>query len=83
MIGNDIPGLKYTIDYSGAGICVSDMTKKSIKEAILRIDTHYSAYRKKSEEFYDSIDIKEIIETKILSEEQYERLHEQSKGMDT
>ncbi len=68
MIGNNIPGLKYTIEYAGAGICLEDMTKKSIKEAILRIDADYEKYRTKSKEFYDAVNVKQIIEEEILNE---------------
>lgn len=68
MIGNDIPGLKYTVEYSGSGICVEKMTKEKIKEAILRIDADYECYKKNSLAFYNSVDIRKIIEEEILSE---------------
>ena len=69
MIGNDIPGLKYTIEYSGAGVCVQDMTKDNIKAAIIKVCDNYEIYKKNSFDFYDSVDIKKIIEKEILSEE--------------
>ena len=68
MIGNDIPGLKYTIEYSGAGICVEEMTKQNIKDAIIKISENYESYKQHSLGFYDSVDIKKIIENEILSE---------------
>ena len=68
MIGNDIPGLKYTVEQSGSGICVEKMTKKKIKDAIIKIDAEYDSYKKHSFEFYNSVDIKGIIENEILNE---------------
>lgn len=68
MIGNNIPGLKYTIEYSGSGICVDKMSKEKIKEAILKIDADYENYRNNALTFYNSIDIKKIIIDEILNE---------------
>lgn len=67
MIGNDIPGLKYTIEYSGSGICVEEMTKQNIKDAIIKISENYESYKQHSLAFYDSTDIKKIIENEILN----------------
>ena len=68
MIGNDIPGLKYSVEYSGAGVCIKNMDKEEIKEAILKISNDYEAYRAHSIEFYNSVDIRQIIEKEVLSE---------------
>ena len=70
MIGNDIPGLKYTIEHLGAGICVKKMDKEIIKEAILKISNNYEEYKQHSQDLYDSVDIKEIIRNEILREVQ-------------
>lgn len=68
MIGNDIPGLKYAVEYSGAGICVEEMTKDKIKNAVLKISENYESFKQHSLDFYNSVDIKKIIEKEILSE---------------
>lgn len=44
MIGNDIPGLRYTIDYYKMGICVPQFDAEKLKLAISDIDTHYEKY---------------------------------------
>ena len=44
------------------------MTKKKIKDAIIKIDAEYDSYKKHSFEFYNSVDIKGIIENEILNE---------------
>lgn len=69
MIGNDIPGLKYTIENSGAGICIENMTKDRIKDAIKKICQNYDEYKQHSLDFYNSVDVKKIIEEEILSED--------------
>lgn len=69
MIGNDIPGLKYTLEYSGAGICIRNMNKEDIKKAIIRIDNNYEEYKRYSAEFYNNVDIRKIILEDILSED--------------
>ena len=61
MIGNDIPGLRYTIFYSGAGECIDVTSSESIKQAILKIDSNYLEYNKKSKKFYETSDNKQII----------------------
>ena len=44
MIGNDIPGLRYTIDYNQMGVCVETMNTDSFARAIQKITENYSTY---------------------------------------
>lgn len=69
MIGNDIPGLQYSIEINECGVCISEPTKSAIKNAILQIDANYKKYQRNSFKFYDAVDIKNIIENKILLRE--------------
>lgn len=41
MIGNNIPGLYYTIESNNMGVCFNNMSKEEIKAAILKIDKQY------------------------------------------
>lgn len=62
MIGNDIPGLKYTIFNDNAGIAVNEDDKESIKKAILAIDKDYDLFSHNSRMFFNNIDSKQIIQ---------------------
>lgn len=69
MIGNDIPGLKYTIENNKMGKCFDILNIKQISEMIEQIDNDYSAMSKKSLEFFektsnDSEIIKALIKKK-------------------
>ena len=66
MIGNDIPGLRYTIFQYGAGESVDETSILSIKQAIMKINKEYDKYSEKSRIFYNSIDNKKII-SEVLS----------------
>lgn len=68
MIGNDIPGLKYTIETSKSGICIKNISKNEIKKAIIKIDEDYNFYKQNSLRFYNEVNIKQIIEKEIISE---------------
>lgn len=65
MIGNDIPGLRYSIENNNAGIIVDENNVESIKEAILKIDADYKQYSQASKNLFENCDnkttIKEII----------------------
>ena len=66
MIGNDIPGLKYTLEYNGCGICVKDMTVDNIIDSIQKIDCNYDEYKNCSYRFYNDINVKNIIDKEVL-----------------
>lgn len=63
MIGNNIPGLKYTIEQSNSGICVDTDDKNAIKNAILKIDSEYNSYASNARKMYESCDISSIIDS--------------------
>ena len=61
MIGNDIPGLRYTIDYNHMGVCVSEMNPYSFAKAIHDITQNYDLYSKNAVSFYNSDNRQEVI----------------------
>ena len=61
MIANDIPGLNDTVNKYHAGICVDTEDASAIKEAIVKISSDYELYKKSTLEFYNSCDIKTMI----------------------
>lgn len=65
MLCNDIPGLKYTIEHSGAGICVNEHDTEDIKNAIRYISNNRELYRKNAKVFFESVNNREIIEKSL------------------
>ena len=62
MISNDIPGLRYIFNEYKSGPCIDyPMTAERIKEAIERVFDSYELFSKGSRDYYDSVDIKEIV----------------------
>ena len=57
ILGNDLPGLEYTIGNAGAGICVDMETPENISRAIREIDKSYDTFSKNAYSFYDSFDL--------------------------
>ena len=57
LICNDMPGLKYTIEQYHAGVCLDDITKKSVSLAVQSIWSRYQEYSDNAQAFFDSIDI--------------------------
>jgi glycosyltransferase involved in cell wall biosynthesis len=66
MLCRDIPGLKYTVDVSNAGICVDTDNQEEIINAIISIDKSYDTYSKNSYEFYDLIDIENLFNKALI-----------------
>ena len=65
MIGNDLPALKSMFDEHKNGICVQNIRKNDILEAIRTIDCRYEEYSHNATDFFHSINMKEVV-TKIL-----------------
>lgn len=65
VLGNEIPGLEYTIGQGKAGICTNLDNVDCIKKAINTIDNHYEEYSKNATLYYESYDVeiklKEIV----------------------
>lgn len=62
MLGNDIPGLKNVIEPAQMGICVDNLDRNQIREAILTIDANYEFFSKKSYSFFDSVSMPKLFE---------------------
>lgn len=56
-LGNDLPGLEYTIGRAGAGVCVDFDDVEAIRKGISDIENNYEKYSNNSLKFYDSIDL--------------------------
>lgn len=56
MIGNDIPGLRYTIHDFRAGILVNEQNENDIIDAIKMISQRYDFYSKGAEKLFDKTD---------------------------
>ena len=67
-LGNDLPGLKYTVEMAGAGICCS-MTEESILSAADRLVAQLDSFRQKANEFYMSVDLEQSVQKILLSVE--------------
>ena len=65
MIGNNIPGLKYTIDYHKMGICVDKLDIESFGYAIKDIVDNFNTYSKNALDFNESDDKSKIIRQAI------------------
>lgn len=61
MLGNDIPGLKYTIEVNGMGEIVDETSEESIVNGIKKIEANYRNYAEKAHWFYNSVDCKMIL----------------------
>lgn len=61
MIGNDIPGLKYTIEHSNAGVLLKEFDQGSFKKAVEHISFNYLEYSKNAKELYALVDNKKTI----------------------
>ena len=62
MIGNDIPGLRYSVENGGAGVIVDEENTESIKKAIVNIDANYKSYSKASKDLFDKCDNRKTID---------------------
>lgn len=62
MIGNDIPGLKYSLEYHKMGVCIDNRKKNEIIDAIKRVEDKYKNYQNNAYDFYRKTDNKKIIE---------------------
>lgn len=67
MIGNHIPGLKYTVEEGKAGILVDEYDIEGIKKAIIQIDKNYESYSANAHKLYDALDCREIIKNALNS----------------
>lgn len=60
-ICNDVPGLKYTVEASGFGVCIDEDDIQSIYDGYIRIMQGYDIFRNNAFTFYESVNTKEIL----------------------
>lgn len=60
MLCRDIPGLKYTVETTRAGICVDTDDSNKIIDAIVEMDKSYEMFSKNAVDFYNGIDLGEL-----------------------
>lgn len=56
ILGNDIPGLKYTIETNNAGKCINTDDVHSVQNALLSISENYEKYSENSKIFFSLYD---------------------------
>lgn len=61
MISNDLPALQMIFTKYKNGICVETITVETIKMAISEIDKNYKNYAENSLNYYESIDVCDIV----------------------
>ena len=61
MICNDIPGLKFTVEYNQMGLCCDLNSEDSIISALTDICCKYEVFSKNAFKFYESVDISKKI----------------------
>lgn len=67
MLGNNIPGLQYTLKEKKIGECLQKFDKESIIQSIKKIENNYPVYSENASCFYDEVANKEVIKTIIGS----------------
>ncbi len=67
ILGNDVPGLQYTIGTARAGVCADFLNRKSIIDALMEIEENYTEYSKNAVKFYESNDNLEIMKKIVNS----------------
>lgn len=66
MIGNNIPGLKYTIDFNNMGVCIDAIDTENIKRALENIASNYDKYATNAKAFYESDNKEEVIKKALI-----------------
>ena len=61
MIGNELPGLRYSIGRYNAGALTDLDNEEEIRLAIMDIDSHYDEYSNNAQAFYNSCDISVLL----------------------
>ncbi|MBQ7098569.1 MAG: hypothetical protein IJO05_02465 [Oscillospiraceae bacterium] len=61
MLCNDNPGLKYTVEYNGMGVCVPELTMPHISAALKQIDANAAAMCEAANRYYDSESVEQAV----------------------
>ena len=62
MLCNDNPGLKYTVEYEGMGVCVPELTTPHIAAALKQIDANAQAMGEAANRYYDAESMEQTVE---------------------
>ena len=66
MIGNDIPGLKYTIEHNCMGVCIEKLDSKAFLEAIRMISDNFDTFSQNAVSFYNNDNKTEIVRKALV-----------------
>lgn len=61
MLCNDNPGLKYTVEYGGMGVCAPELTVQEISTALKHIDANSVAMSDAASRYYDAESVEKAI----------------------
>lgn len=61
MLCNDNPGLKYTVEYEGMGVCVPELTTPHIAAALKTIDANARAMGEAANRYYDAESLEQAV----------------------
>lgn len=62
MLCNDNPGLKYTVEYNGMGVCVPELNTPQIAAALKYIDANTEAMGQAAIRYFDSESVEQAVE---------------------
>lgn len=68
MIGNNIPGLKYTVEMWGMGQLFNGFSRREIANTIRKIEENYDEYKENCYKFYHDLSLDSIVK-EILNDE--------------
>lgn len=61
MLCNDNPGLKFTVEYYGMGVCTPDLSVASIQAALAKIDANADAMAEAANRYFDAESVESAI----------------------
>lgn len=63
---NDLPPLQFSIQKTGAGLCLASWDSETIQKALLKIDSQYDLFSNAALQLYESLDVNDVLQS-ILS----------------
>lgn len=63
MLCNNLPTLQASVQTHGAGLCVDTENSDQVMSALTTIDENYQVFRNNAQQYYDSIDIRSIVQS--------------------
>lgn len=61
MLCNDIPGLKYSVEYNGMGVCIPELTTPHIAAALKQIDANAETMREAANRYFDAESVEQAV----------------------